>query len=72
METRLIMPTYDFKCPKCGHRFDVFKSIHDETDEICPVCGEKAKRLIGTGAAIIFKGNGFYITDYEHKHSFSS
>ena len=69
---RLIMPTYDFKCPKCGHRFDVFKSIHDETDEICPVCGEKAKRLIGTGAAIIFKGKGFYITDYEHKHSFSS
>ncbi len=65
------MPTYDFRCIKCGHQFDVFRNIHDETNEICPICGEKATRMIGTGSAIIFKGNGFYVTDYKHKHSVS-
>jgi len=65
------MPTYEFRCRKCGHRFDVFRGITDESDEICPVCGAKADRMIGTGSAIIFKGSGFYVTDYEHKHSVS-
>ena len=65
------MPTYDYKCQKCGHRFEMFKNIKDETKETCPICGSIAKRQIGTGSAIIFKGNGFYITDYKHKHSVS-
>ena len=65
------MPTYEFKCKKCGHRFDVFKSIKDSTNEVCPICGEKSERMIGTGSAIIFNGNGFYITDYKNKHSVS-
>lgn len=60
------MPTYDYKCEKCGHLFEVFQSMKDERLTDCPVenCGGKVKRLLGTGAGIIFKGSGFYQTDY--------
>ena len=59
------MPTYDYQCEACGHRFEKFQSITSAPIRKCPECGKsKVKRLIGTGAGLIFKGNGFYITDY--------
>lgn len=59
------MPTYDYECSKCGHTFEKFQSIKDPAVRKCPSCGRNSvKRLIGTGAGIIFKGSGFYITDY--------
>ena len=59
------MPTYDYECGGCGHRFELFQSITENPVRKCPECGAlKAKRLIGTGGAIIFKGSGFYTTDY--------
>jgi putative FmdB family regulatory protein len=59
------MPTYEYECPKCGHRFEKFQGINDPPVKTCPKCrGRKVKRLIGTGAGILFKGSGFYLTDY--------
>jgi putative FmdB family regulatory protein len=60
------MPTYDYQCQKCGHRFEVFQSMRDERLTDCPLetCDGSVKRLLGTGAGIIFKGSGFYQTDY--------
>ena len=59
------MPTYEYKCSACGHAFELFQSITAEPVKRCPQCGKaKVKRLIGTGAGLIFKGSGFYITDY--------
>ncbi|MCB1077794.1 MAG: zinc ribbon domain-containing protein [Verrucomicrobiae bacterium] len=60
------MPTYDYKCDKCGHQFEVFQSMKDDRLTDCPVegCGGSIRRLLGTGAGIIFKGSGFYQTDY--------
>ena len=59
------MPTYDYKCEACGHRFEKFQSMSSASIRKCPKCGKsKVKRLIGTGAGLIFKGSGFYITDY--------
>jgi putative FmdB family regulatory protein len=59
------MPTYDYKCDACGHAFEQFQSITADPIRKCPKCGKmKVKRLIGTGAGLIFKGSGFYITDY--------
>lgn len=60
------MPTYEYECQKCGHRFDVFQSMKDDHLSKCPVekCRGKLKRLIGAGAGLIFKGQGFYQTDY--------
>ena len=59
------MPTYDYKCSACGHQFERFQSIKSDPIKKCPECGKnKVKRLIGTGAGLIFKGSGFYITDY--------
>jgi putative FmdB family regulatory protein len=59
------MPTYEYKCTACGHAFEQFQSITAAPTRRCPNCGKaKVKRLLGTGAGIIFKGSGFYITDY--------
>lgn len=60
------MPTYDYQCEKCGHRFEFFQSMKDAKLEDCPQegCDGKVKRLLGTGAGLIFKGAGFYQTDY--------
>jgi len=59
------MPTYDYVCQACKHEFEEFQSITANPLRKCPSCGKlKLKRLIGTGAAIIFKGSGFYETDY--------
>jgi putative FmdB family regulatory protein len=59
------MPTYDYMCESCGHEFEQFQSIKARPIRRCPRCGKTAlKRLIGVGAAVIFKGPGFYQTDY--------
>jgi len=59
------MPTYDYECRACGHTFEKFQPITARPVRVCPVCGKrKVRRLIGTGAGIIFKGSGFYQTDY--------
>ena len=60
------MPTYDYKCIKCNHRFEIFQPMTAEPLSICPECGGDVKRLIGTGAGPIFKGSGFYQTDYKN------
>lgn len=57
------MPTYDYKCTKCSHRFEEFHMMSDAPVEACPECGSPVERLIGGGAGIIFKGKGFYVTD---------
>jgi putative FmdB family regulatory protein len=59
------MPTYEYRCSACGHKFEKFQSITAAPIKQCPECKKnKAQRLIGTGAGLIFKGSGFYITDY--------
>jgi putative FmdB family regulatory protein len=62
------MPTYEYACTKCGHHFDQIQSMRDKPLKKCPKCHKLAlKRLIGGGAGLIFKGSGFYITDYKNK-----
>jgi len=61
------MPTYEYKCTECGNKFEIFQSMNSEHVKICPKCGGKVKRLIGSGAGPIFKGTGFYQTDYKNK-----
>jgi putative FmdB family regulatory protein len=59
------MPTYEYKCEACGHAFERFQSITSPAVRKCPKCGKnQVRRLIGMGAGLIFKGSGFYITDY--------
>jgi len=59
------MPTYEYVCDACQHQFELFQSITAEPEKQCPECGKnKLRRLIGPGAAIVFKGSGFYKTDY--------
>lgn len=59
------MPTYEYICEDCGHQFECFQSITAKTLQKCPECGKRGlKRLIGIGSGVIFKGNGFYQTDY--------
>lgn len=70
------MPTYEYACEKCGHEFELFQSISAGPLKNCPedVCAQKkwgkgrVKKKIGAGAGLIFKGSGFYITDYRSKH----
>ena len=64
MKWRIDMPTYEYECKKCNDTFDVFQNMSDKPLKKCPECGGKVQRLIGTGAGIIFKGSGFYQTDY--------
>jgi putative FmdB family regulatory protein len=62
------MPTYEYRCNACGHEFEIYQSMSDGTLRKCPECAKlKLERLIGTGAAIIFRGSGFYQTDYRSK-----
>jgi putative FmdB family regulatory protein len=61
------MPNYDYKCLDCNNTFEIFQKMTDEPLSICPKCGGNLKRLIGTGSGPIFKGNGFYQTDYKNK-----
>jgi len=59
------MPTYDYQCDSCGHKFELFQSINDKVLRKCPKCKKlKLQRLFGTGAALVFKGSGFHQTDY--------
>ncbi|HEY3294926.1 MAG TPA: zinc ribbon domain-containing protein [bacterium] len=62
------MPTYEYRCEK-GHVFEEFQSILADPIQVCPVCGAHAERIISGGTGLIFKGSGFYITDYAHKNS---
>ncbi len=57
------MPTYDYECTRCSHRFDVFQNMTDDPIKTCPECSGPVRRLIGGGIGIIFKGSGFYSTD---------
>ena len=66
------MPNYDFECLHCGHKFEAFQNMSAEPLTKCPECGKKLKRLIGSGAGVIFKGKGFYATDYAKKSRQSS
>ncbi len=62
------MPTYEYKCDACGHAFEKFQPITSDPVKKCPVCGKnKVRRLISAGGGLIFKGSGFYITDYRDK-----
>jgi putative FmdB family regulatory protein len=59
------MPTYDYRCNACGHEFELFQQMSAPVQRKCPECGKlKLQRLIGTGSAVLFKGGGFYETDY--------
>ena len=59
------MPTYDYKCQNCGHSFEILQNMNADHLTNCPQCNEESlKRLIGTGAGLLFKGSGFYETDY--------
>jgi len=59
------MPTYDYQCERCGHEFELFQSISEQPKRKCPECGKnQLRRMFGTGAAVMFKGSGFYQTDY--------
>jgi putative FmdB family regulatory protein len=63
------MPTYEYKCDKCSHQFEQMQGITAKPLRKCPKCGKSAlKRLIGTGATLIFKGSGFYATDYRSEN----
>jgi putative FmdB family regulatory protein len=61
------MPTYEYECTHCGHTFEALQKITDKPLNKCPKCHKKVKRLISSGVGIIFKGSGFYATDYRKK-----
>ena len=64
------MPTYDYQCQSCGYEWELFQSMNDSPVKSCPKCKKrKAKRLMGLGAGLIFKGTGFYETDYKRAGS---
>ena len=64
------MPTYDYECSSCGHRFEIFEKVHENRSKVCPKCGRrKAGRLLGAGAGVIFRGSGFHVTDYKKSGS---
>lgn len=59
------MPTYEYQCLSCKHKFEILQSITDKPKSKCPKCGKKLKKLISSAAGFIFKGTGFYATDYK-------
>lgn len=66
------MPTYDYKCIKCGHSFEIFHGINERPQAVCPNCGSLAQKQISLHSGLIFKGSGFYITDYKKSNSSSA
>jgi putative FmdB family regulatory protein len=62
------MPTYEYECLDCGYRFEKFQQMTDKHLSKCPECAGKLRRLIGPGAGVIFKGKGFYETDYKRDY----
>lgn len=63
------MPTYDYECLKCGENFEAFQKMSEKPLKKCPKCNGEVKRLISSGSGLIFKGSGFYATDYKKKHT---
>lgn len=61
------MPTYQYRCKNCRHEFEEFQSMSDDPITVCPKCGGETHRVISGGTGLIFKGSGFYITDYKRK-----
>lgn len=61
------MPTYEYRCLDCGFQFEAFQKMTDEPIKVCTECGGRTKRIISGGSGLIFKGSGFYITDYKRK-----
>lgn len=61
------MPTYDYICTDCNYKFEHFQSMSDEPIRVCPNCGGRVRRLISGGTGLIFKGSGYYLTDYKRK-----
>lgn len=59
------MPTYDYRCPSCGHVFEKVQKITSKARHKCPKCGKRAERMISSGVGLVFKGTGFYATDYK-------
>ena len=59
------MPTYSYRCPNCGHEYEKLQKISDRTRAKCPECSTRGERVITGGAGLVFKGSGFYITDYK-------
>lgn len=64
------MPTYEYRCPSCSNAFEKFQRMSDEPVAECPSCGARAERRISGGAGLVFKGSGFYITDYARGDSY--
>lgn len=65
------MPTYDYKCTVCEYEFEYFQAMSDEPLSTCPKCDQEVRRLVGGGTGLIFKGSGFYVTDYARKNTSS-
>lgn len=61
------MPTYEYECQGCGRRVEYFQSIKEDPRTECPRCKGLLKRMVSRGTGLIFKGSGFYVTDYKHK-----
>ncbi len=61
------MPTYDYICTDCNYKFEHFQSMSDEPIRVCPNCSGRVRRLISGGTGLIFKGSGYYLTDYKRK-----
>jgi putative FmdB family regulatory protein len=66
------MPTYEYACKQCGHKFEEFQSIQAEPIRVCPECTGQVERLINGGVGLIFKGSGFYSTDYKKTNTSGS
>ncbi|MFN3135069.1 MAG: FmdB family zinc ribbon protein [Candidatus Kryptonium sp.] len=66
------MPVYEYQCDSCGYIFEEFHGVNDEPLKICPKCGGSVRRKISAGVGLIFKGSGFYITDYKRGNSSKS
>jgi len=63
------MPTYEYQCQDCGHRVEYFQSMTEPARTVCPRCQGRLRRLVSSGAGLIFKGSGFYVTDYKQKEN---